>query len=136
MSHNLIVVACRTISWLLTTIDLHSLIDIDLLLFEILLFALAATALALEILTAVIREIVSLCFIRTAHFLILNHSIAITLSRPFGYFDSFLLLLFNFISTIFFAIGNEIGFWLLRWELWRSRCFGIPTVIIVSSAII
>jgi hypothetical protein len=54
--------------------------------------------------------------------LVFNHCVAVSFAGAFGLCELFLLLFLvsfvGFVSTVFFAVRDEVGFWLLRGELW------------------
>lgn len=127
MSHDSIAVMINAICsvWLLGTIDLHSLVGVSLFLFlEVFLFA--ATALGLQILTAIIRFLtvrLSRVSINAGHLRVINHGVGIDNS---AFSNLFLFLLVGLLSAIFLAIGGQISFRLLRWELSWSRGIRVP----------
>jgi hypothetical protein len=59
--------------------------------------------------------------------LVFNHGVAVDIAGAFGLCELFLFFLFvGFVSAVFFAVCDEVGFWLLGRELWWGRGIGVP----------
>jgi hypothetical protein len=89
----------NSIRRLLCVIDFHSLITVHGLFFFLAqIFLLAAAAFAFEIFALVARD----------------------------FFGRMCDTCFGFVSAVFFAVCDEVGFWLLGRELWWGGGIGVP----------
>lgn len=121
----------NSIRRLLCVIDFHSLIAVHGLFFFLAqIFLLAAAAFAFEIFALVARDffgrMCDTCF-GTSHLLVFDHGVAVGFASALGFGELFFLLFFvGFVSAVFFAVCDEVGFWLLGRELWWGGGIGVP----------
>lgn len=130
MDHNIGVILRDLLRVLLFTIRIslihfHIIIATFLDLLFLLIFALAV--LNVDLLTASFLVFLgrgSRCVFGTSHVGIF------TLGRyAFSLGLSFCLLLFFFVGAVLIAVCDEVGFGLVRRELWGSRLLGIPSAV-------
>jgi len=59
--------------------------------------------------------------------LVFDHGVSVGFAGAFGLCKLFLLFfLIDFVSAVFFTVCDEVGFWLLGWELWWGGGVGVP----------
>jgi hypothetical protein len=60
--------------------------------------------------------------------LVFNHGVAVGFASTLDFCELFFLFLFlvGFVSAVFFAVCDEVGFWLLGRELWWGGGIGVP----------
>jgi hypothetical protein len=60
--------------------------------------------------------------------LVFDHGVAVGFASTLGFCELFFLFVFlvGFVSAVFFAVCDEVGFWLLRGELWWGGRIGVP----------
>jgi hypothetical protein len=69
--------------------------------------------------------------------LVFNHGVAIGFAGAFS-LGKFLLIFFFvcFVRAVFLTVCNEVGFWLLRRELWWGGGIGVPRRLLANGNVI
>ena len=69
--------------------------------------------------------------------MVFDHGVAVGFASAFSFGELFLLLFFvGFVSAVFFAVRDEVGFWLLGRELWWGGGIGVPDQKLADGAMV